>query len=245
MAAMDDAPDPRTRPRLDDLALVRGIADTKAALARWNAAPGRVVGGWAALALAIALSLLLAVWAVASLSTPDTTRYALAGVTREGTLDDVVAILVRNSLVLALHSLACVAGFIAGSSLPLEAERHRGLWRKVHDRAGPLAIAFVGGATLFSLTTQAYVLGGHAADLANQFGMSPALFLLALSPHALPELTAVFLPLAAWLVASRGGRWHELLAATIVTTALAAPVVVGAAYVEVYVSPHLVRALGA
>ncbi len=71
--------------------------------------------------------------------------------------------LVRNSLVLALHALACVAGFIAGSSLPPQAERHRGVWRRVHDDAGPLAIVFVVGATRFSLCTQAYVLGSDAA----------------------------------------------------------------------------------
>ena len=37
--------------------------------------------------------------------------------------------------------------------------------------------------------------------------------------------TAVFLPLAAWSIASRRGAWDELLAATIATTAIAAPLV--------------------
>ena len=62
-------------------------------------------------------------------------------------------------------------------------------------------------------------------------------------PHALPELTAVFLPLAAWILLSRQGRWDEMLAATLVTTAIAFPVVVLAAVVETYVSPHLLVAL--
>ena len=44
-------------------------------------------------------------------------------------------------------------------------------------------------------------------------------------------------------VASRRGRWDELLAATFATVALAIPLVVIAAFVEVYVSPHLVLAL--
>src|SRR3712207_7572751 len=57
----------------------------------------------------------------------------------------------RNLLVLALHSLACLAGFIAKSSLPAEAAAYSGRWRTLHDRAGPAAIAFVAGATLFSL----------------------------------------------------------------------------------------------
>ena len=59
----------------------------------------------------------------------------------------------------------------------------------------------------------------------------------ALLPHALPELIALFLPLAAWIVASRRGEWDELLAATFVTVAIAVPMLVVAAFVEVYVSP--------
>ena len=52
---------------------------------------------------------------------------------------------------LALHAMACVAGFMAGASLPLAAEGYSGWWRRVHDRAGKLAMAFVAAATLFSL----------------------------------------------------------------------------------------------
>ena len=58
----------------------------------------------------------------------------------------------------------------------------------------------------------------------------------------MPELVALFLPLAAWLVASRARRWNELLAATVATCALAAPVLVLAAAVEVWLWPHLLRA---
>jgi hypothetical protein len=46
-------------------------------------------------------------------------------------------------LVLALHAMACVAGFIAGSSLPLQAARHKGTVRLVHERGRPVAMAFV------------------------------------------------------------------------------------------------------
>ena len=58
--------------------------------------------------------------------------------------------------------------------------------------------------------------------------------ILTLLPHALPELTALFLPLAAWLVASRRGRFDELLAATAVTVAIAVPALAVAALIEVY-----------
>jgi hypothetical protein len=155
----------------------------------------------------------------------------------------VVHFLYRNGLVLALHAMACVAGFIAGSSLPLSAEKRTGLSRWVHQKAGPLAIAFVVGATTFSLVTQAYVLGGAAATLSWQLGVDPAALLAVVAVHALPELVALFLPLAAWLVASRQGDWHELLAATFVTVAIAVPVLVVGAVVEVYLTPELLAML--
>jgi hypothetical protein len=152
-------------------------------------------------------------------------------------------VLFRNSLVLALHAMACVAGFIAGSSLPQSAAQRSGISRFVHDKAGPLAIGFVACATTFSLITQAYVLGGGVSTVSAELGISRGLLLIALLPHALPELVALFLPLAAWLVASRRGDWHKLLAATFVTVAISAPVLVVSALVEVYVSPHLLLAL--
>ena len=73
--------------------------------------------------------------------------------------------------------------------------------------------------------------------------MPPALLLLAVLPHAVPELIALFLPLAAWIMASRRGEWDQLLAATLVTVTVALPVLLAAALVEVYVSPHLFHAL--
>ena len=66
---------------------------------------------------------------------------------------------------------------------------------------------------------------------------------MGLLPHAVPELTALFLPLAAWLVASRRGRWADLLAATVVTVSIAVPVLLAAAAVELYVSPEWLQAL--
>ena len=63
--------------------------------------------------------------------------------------------------------------------------------------------------------------------------------MLALAPHALPELIALFLPLAAWMIASRRGDWHELLAATFVTVAIAVPMLLAAAAVETWVTPQL------
>jgi hypothetical protein len=229
---------------VNDLVLVQGMRDTKLALARWNREPFRALRPWCILSLAIAVALLFAVYAVAKFSTPDQTIYDIPGYNVKATLADYGHVLFRNSLVLALHALACVAGFMAGSSLPLSASHRTGLSRWVHEKAGPLAIGFVVCATLFSLCTQAYVIGGGAASMAGQIGTSPANLLLALLPHALPELFALFLPLAAWMVASHRGHWHELLAATFVTVSIAVPILLAAAAIEVWVSPHLLEGLG-
>ncbi len=228
---------------VNDLVLVQGMKDTRLTLGRWNREPRRVLGPWLLLSLAIACGLLFAVYAIAKLSTPDLTPYAIPGYNVDAGLGDYAHVLYRNSLVLALHALACVAGFIAGSSLPLAAAHRTGLSRWVHEKAGPLAIAFVVGATLFSLVTQAYVIGGAASSLSAQLGTSPGTLLLALMPHALPELVALFLPLAAWMIASHNEDWQELLAATAVTVAIAVPVLLGAAAVETWVAPHLLAAI--
>src|SRR6185436_15329353 len=139
---------------VNDLALVRGLGPTRGTLARWNARPGPVLRAWSLGSLAIAALLLMAVWLVALAMPADPTPLPVLGITAPPSLDDVTQILHRNALVLALHAFACVAGYIAGSSLPREAARRRGVWRRIHDAAGPLAIAFVTAATLFSLMTQ-------------------------------------------------------------------------------------------
>ena len=225
-----------------DLALARGLHETRATLVRWNAAPGPVVGRWTLGALAVACALLYIVWAISHRVVPDTRPLLLPGLNGPAGLGDVARVVARNLLVLTLHAMACVAGYIAGSALPEHADHQRGAWRRVHEVAGPAAIAFVGAATLFSLVTQAFVLGSDASTLGNQLGIGHAMLIVTLLPHALPELVALFLPLAAWLVASRQRRWNELLAATAATTAIALPVLVIAALVEVSVWPDLLRA---
>jgi hypothetical protein len=231
------------RVKTEELALVQGWEDTRRALVRWHRRPAKVLIPWTLGALAVAAGLLATVWLVATIVEPDPSGFTLPGVSHPADAGDFAFVLYRNGLVLALHALACVAGFIAGSSLPQVAEGYSGLWRRVHNRAGPLAIGFVVLATLFSLATQAYALGHAASDVSARLGLSPAMLLLGLLPHALPELTALFLPLAAWTLASRRGAWHELLAATLVTVAIAVPILLAAAAVETWVSPRLVISL--
>ena len=102
---------------VDDFVLVQGMRDTRGALERWNAHPWPVLRAWFGGALIVASALLFSVWVIASLSTPDLSQLRIPGVTDDANLGDIGHILFRNSLVLALHAFACVAGFIAGSSL--------------------------------------------------------------------------------------------------------------------------------
>jgi Stage II sporulation protein M len=220
-------------------AFAHGVRHTRTTLRSWQRHPGQVLGRWVAGSALAAFGLLLAVLAVAALFRGYVQILTLTPPFAVGDMHDVVGVLGHNMLVLALHAMACVAGFIAGSSLPLQARSHTGLSRWVHEHGGRIAIAFVGCATAFSLSAQAYVIGHELAGVSHFLNVSPALLLVGVLPHAIPELMALFLPLAAWIIASRRGEWEQLLAATFVTVAIAVPVLVIAALIEVYVSPHL------
>jgi len=224
-------------------AFAHGVRRTRATLRAWQRAPGAVLGHWTAGSALAAAALLLAVWVVSELYGNYTQPITLQPPFAVGDEGDVLAVLRRNVLVLALHAMACVAGFMAGSSLPMQAARREGLSRWVHEHGGRIAIAFVVCATTFSLSAQAFLIGRTLAGVSQFLRVSPALLLLGVLPHAIPELIALFLPLAAWIIASRRGEWEQLLAATLVTVAVALPVLVVAAYIEVYVSPHLVATL--
>ncbi len=220
-----------------------GMQDTRETLEVWSERPWAVLRGWLGLSVAIALTLLAATWFVAGLLTPDLSPIHLPGLTSPSEPADLLPILWRNSLVLALHGFACVAGFIAGASMPIAAARRSGISRWIHVKAGELAILFVCAVTIFSLGTQALYLGFQGSTLSYQLHISRFELILSVLPHALPELTALFLPLAAWLIASRRGEWNQLLAATFITVALAIPVLLLAATIEVYVWPHILEAI--
>jgi hypothetical protein len=220
-----------------------GMQDTRETLDVWREQRWVVLRGWAALSLAIALALLAATWFVAGLLTPDLTPIHLPGLTSPPEAADLLPILKRNAAVLALHGTACVAGFIAGASMPIAAAQRTGISRWIHVKAGELAILFVCAVTLFSLGTQALYLGFQGSTLAFQLHVTRFELILSVLPHALLELTALFLPLAAWLIASRRGEWNQLLAATFVTVALAIPALIVAATIEVYVWPHILEAI--
>jgi hypothetical protein len=223
--------------------LVRGARQTRGTLARWNEEPWPVLRSWIGVAVAVAIGLLCVVWFVSSVAQPDPTPLSIPAVTETPGAASVLEILFGNSLVLALHAFACLAGFIAGASLPLAAERRTGAWRWIHEKARPVAFAWVIAVTCFSLATQAYALGLTGATLAYQLQIPVGVLMLTVLPHALCELTALFLPLAAWTIASRKGEWGGLLAATVATVAVAIPTLVLVALWETYVWPQILEAV--
>jgi hypothetical protein len=223
--------------------LVHGARQTRGALERWNQEPWPVLRSWIGGGLAVGIALLCAVWIIASVAPPDPTPLAISGITETPAVASVLLILFGNSLVLALHGFACIAGFIAGASLPLAAQRRTGVSRWIHEKARPVAFAWVIAVTCFSLATQAYALGLTGATLAYQLEISTGMLMLTVVPHALCELTALFLPLAAWTIASRRAEWGDLLAATVATVAVAIPTLVLASLWEAYVWPQILEAV--
>ena len=71
--------------------------------------------------------------------------------------------------------------------------------------------------------------------------MSNAHLPMLLVPHAMLELTALFLPLAAWLVASRKGDWDQLAGGHVRHGRSPVPTLLLAVSMEVYLFPELIR----
>jgi hypothetical protein len=223
--------------------LAHGMRRTRSILEGWEKKPWPVIRTWLLGAVVIAVGMLAAVTVVASTVLPDYGFHY--GPTAHGarSIEQVLQVLGRNSLVLALHAFACVAGFIAGATLPLTASTKTGFKRLVHEKARPIAFGWVIAVTCFSLLTQTVGLGLVGATIAWDEHISAPLLVLTALPHALLELTAVFLPLAAWTIASRKGEWDQLLAATMVTVAIAIPMLIVAATWEVFVWPQILAAV--
>ena len=226
----------------NDYVFVRGMRATRGALREWNANPGPVVGLWFATSLAVAACLLTAVVAVAEIATPQPGTLSLPGSRPPGAADVGGGSRPQRARV-GVAAGACIAGFIAGGSLPLAAERETGFSRWMHERARPIAFGWVVLVTCFSLATQAYYLGLTGATLSGRLEISRLALVASVLPHAIPELVALFLPLAAWTIASRRGEWENLLAATLTTVTIAIPILVVAATWEVYAWPHILAAL--
>jgi hypothetical protein len=190
-------------------------------------------------ALAAAIALLVGVLAVALFSGPAVQVPPSGPPFVAGSITDAATILGGNLLVLILYAMGCVAASIiqrwrTGDGRPMTAPR---------ELVSRLATAILIGLLLFAACRQAHALGHRLAGFSEYFYASRWRLWLGVLPHALPELTGIFLPVAAWRVASRQGRDRELLALTVAAVLAALPLLATAALIETYVSPKVFRAL--
>jgi hypothetical protein len=209
------------------------VSDLRSALRRWSRDPASVLARWAVGSLLLGLALLGAALLVATVTVPGGDTYVPTFADPAAGVSDAVQIFARNSLVLALHSLVCVAVYMATRPAPPRATR-------LQRSTGPVALCVIGGLTIFSLASQTWTLGHQLAGAAQTLGVSNLGLVERLSVHAVPELTALFLPLAACLALVRGARHDDLGAAGLVCFAAALPVVALCACLEVFVTRYVV-----
>ncbi len=229
-------PDPRE-------AFFIGVRATKQALREWRRNPRPVLAGWMGGSALATVVLLIGVLIVAELTRGAGPTQVSGPPFQTGDIGNVLNILGDNLMVLALHLLACVAGFTGGSSLPSQAAAMEGYKRTVSILTARFALVFVAFAMVGSLLVQIVTIGHSVAWLGARLDVSPAKVLLGVLPHAALELFAMFLPLAASVRAARRREWDQLLAAVIVTAMLALPILVACASWETWVAPHLVAAI--
>ena len=198
---------------------------TRALFAAWADRPLPTLAPWALGALAIGLALLGTALLIAVLAGPGAPYTPVFADPTAG-MSDVARIVMRNSMVLALQVFVC-----AGTYLTTRPGDHPVLRRR--------SVYVIVGLSVYSFASQAWRLGHDLASAAHTLGFTPVQLTLRLATHAVPELTAIFLPLAACLTLVRRRRTDDLGAAALLTALVAWPIVVCAAGIEVFLTPHV------
>ena len=216
--------------------------EAHAALARWNREPAGMLLPWLGLSVLISAALLLTVYSVALLSAPDLTVFAIPGYNVQAGFEDYLLVLYRNSLVLALHALACVAGFIAAARCRLPRST------AVARRAG---------------CTRRPGRSRSASSSARPSSPSPLRRTSSEAPRPRSQGSSVSRPARccwrscrtrcqSWSRSSshwRPGCWRAAGAngrspgRDLVTVAIAVPLLLAAAAIEIWASPHFLHAI--
>ena len=220
-----------------------GVSDVRESFARWNRDGGAIVRVWMGTSLLLGIALLVATWLVSLHAARAQVIDPVPTFSTVPSLTEALHLVRRNGLVLLMHSLICVAGYMALTSMPIVARGYTGWRRRAHLLAGPVAIVFVTMVTIGSFALQSWALGSAAPAIALAYDLQTWQLLLVVSPHALPELTAVFLPLGAWLVLARRRAFGDLLAASVLASVVALPLLAIATITEVWVTPRLLEQL--
>lgn len=213
-----------------------GVDESKQCWRQWRQQRFVVVWPWLGLSILISLFMLFGIWVVASYLTPTQSRGILTFL--EGSpWQNWFDVLVNNTIVLILHLLVCVAAYLARRSIPMQAKYLSGVNRFVHNHAGGIAMVAVSLMVIYSLLFQTWAIGETLNQVARTDNVSAFSILIRVAPHALVELTAVFLPLAACLLLGRQDKWNELLAAAWLCTLIAVPMLFVASAFEAFVAP--------
>lgn len=225
--------------RAERLAFEAGIKETAETLKTWQEGRWKVAVPWMGISLLIALVMFGGAWSVATFL-PQTTEAILPiFVTAGNRIEDALWLLGRNSMVLLLHLLVCVAAYLARRSVPMQAQHTAGINRWVHQRAGGIAMLVVAGLTAYSLSWQTWQLGNVLHSASDTLGLTPLDLLSRAALHGIPELAAVFLPLAACLILGAKKQWNQMLAAAFLCAIIAIPILIAASVIETWVTHGL------
>jgi hypothetical protein len=204
----------------------RAIAAPRPTLGAWARQPASTVVPWALGSLLIGLLLLGGALLVATVTNAPPEPYLPVFADDTAGMVDVGRVFARNATVLAMQTLTCVAVYLATRPPSTPAQ----------EKAGPFALSVIAGLAVFSLANQIWRLGHDLASAAHTLDLSPAELTVRLTIHAIPELTALFLPLAACIALFRRGRHDDLLPAGLICAAIALPAVFACAVIEVFVT---------
>lgn len=210
---------------------------------------------WFTVAALIAVGMIVAITVMATFVAGD--PFNQTTIAHQSGFDDWWYILRHNLLVLAIHFCACLVGALVAvkpHELDDEWVNAPGKWtwarktaagmnRELPQRLQQLCLAYAAGVTMCSILLQTLTLGYSAAATAPSLGLQPWQLMIALLPHAFIELTAVFLPLAAFLYRAKTGKLIHLGYEAWVSALVALPLLLIAATIEILVAPVIIQAM--
>lgn len=207
----------------------------------------REIRQWCGLSLLIALIMLAGVALSASFADADPSlgQYNIllgADAAFSTPWADLWYLVYRNSLVLGIHFGACIIGAIIGRRHhdhdPLD---NLGSYNpNLPEWVSKAALVYAWVVTMSSVVIQVSKIGLIISDFAAYIELAPWLVVLLVLPHAIPELTAIFLPLALFMIQARKNQLRVLGTRSLQAAAVAVPVIAVAACIEVFISPHLI-----
>jgi len=207
-------------------------------------APRQDVYQWLTVSFLISSIMLVAVTGLAQFASPTDYTFSSNLLNRNGTLDIAWTIFTPYLLVLAIHLAACTIGIIVGDSNEVQEKPKRKsrylIDRKLPDWMARGALLYGLGATLTSVAIQTLFLSRLLASLSASINVSPWKLSLLVLPHALLELTGLFLPLALFLIQAQRQDLRSLRAYTIQVAVIAIPMVFAAALIEAFLTPQLI-----